>query len=247
MAFHLLDMEQWERRTHYAAYTTFLPVNWNLTAQIDITCLHKMVRARHLRFYPVMLYLATTAVNRIRAFRMAYDAEGRLGFYDSMHPGYTIFHPDDQTFSDIWSTYDADFAQFYQTVVQDMAEWKDAKGYQTKPQRPANCVPMSMVPWVAFQSCSFDIPFQSRMLQPVITFGKYVTQAETTMIPVAVFANHAVADGWHGAQLFEELQTLANHPEAWMSVPSCGSVELADVKPYQETKREKEIRRSAHD
>ena len=105
MAFHLIDMETWERRDHYRYYQTLVRTGYTLTTEVDITCLLEEVRRRELRFYPVMLYVISTAVNRQRELRMARDREGHLGYWDVCHPSYTIFHEDDHTFSDIWTAY----------------------------------------------------------------------------------------------------------------------------------------------
>ena len=37
MAFHLIDMDTWERREHYYYYKDFLKVRYNLNIQVDIT------------------------------------------------------------------------------------------------------------------------------------------------------------------------------------------------------------------
>lgn len=206
MAFHVQDLENWERRTHYEAYTTFLPLNWSITVQLDVTALLPALRAQSLRFYPAMLFAAATAVNQNRAFCMAYNAEGVLGWFDEMHPNYTIFHEDDQTFSDIWTTYHANFSEFYANTIQDMTQWRDAKGYKTKPNRPVNCFPASMTPWLDFTACSFDTFRPAQMLQPIITFGKYHSCADKTVLSVSICASHAVADGWHAACLARDMQ-----------------------------------------
>lgn len=217
MKFHVMNLEKWERKTHYEAYTTFLPMHWNITVKLDLSVLLSVLAAEGLRLYPAMLYLASTAINAMPEFRMAYDTQGNLGYYDSISPSYTIFHEQDHTFSDIWTAYQIDFKAFYEAVVQDMTDWKDVRGYHTKPNRPQNCVPMSMVPWLAFESCAFDTPKSSKMLLPVLTFGKYTKQEENRYtMPLSIFANHAVADGWHCAQLVEKMQQLADTSAVWI-------------------------------
>ncbi|MCB6365194.1 chloramphenicol acetyltransferase [Intestinibacillus massiliensis] len=216
MSFQPIDPETWERRTHYEAYTTFLPLNWNVTVELDVTALLSAVRARGLRLYPVMLYLACTAIGQVPAFRMGYDEAGRLGYFDSVHPSYTVFHEDDHTFSDIWSAYDPDFDTFYQGAVRDMDTWGRCKGYKGRPDAPPNCCPMSMTPWLQFTSCSFDTFQPARMLRPILTFGRYFVRDGRTYMPFAICASHAVADGWHAARLVEELQRLADGAQKFL-------------------------------
>lgn len=212
MSFHKIDLAAWARKTHYEAYTTALPLNWNLTVELDISRLLPAVRARGLRFYPVMLYIAARAVNANQAFCMGLDADGALGYYDEVHPSYTIFHPDDQTFSDLWSFYHPEFPRFYRDTVRDMETYQNVKGYKVRPDQPENCFPASMTPWLPFTSCSFDTFRPAKMLQPILTFGQYTERDGQWRMPAALCASHAVADGWHAACLFRQMQALCDSP-----------------------------------
>ena len=62
----------------------------------------------------------------------------KTGYFDVMHPNFTIFHKDDHTFSDIWSYYDDDFQTCYQNIINDMETYKDVKGPKGKEGQPPN-------------------------------------------------------------------------------------------------------------
>lgn len=217
MAFHLIDMEHWERREHYKYYQTLVRSNYTLTANINITRLLETVRRTGLKFYPVFLYITSTAVNRIKEMRMAKDADGNLGYWDICHPSYTIFHKDDCTFSDIWSEYDQNFSVFYDRCVKDMDEWKDVKGVKTKPDKPANFTPISSLPWLSYASMAYDTPVSSPLYFPVILFGKYFEQNGETLIPFSAYLPHAVADGYHTALFINTVQEIADDCDNWIS------------------------------
>lgn len=69
MAFHLIDMDAWERRAHYQYYQTLVRSSYTLTANINITGLLQEVKRRGLRFYPVfLLELGTLPVNLLPDF-----------------------------------------------------------------------------------------------------------------------------------------------------------------------------------
>ena len=55
MAFHLIDMEKWERREHYHYYRDLLKVRYNLNVNVDITELLAQVKEQKLKFYPVFI------------------------------------------------------------------------------------------------------------------------------------------------------------------------------------------------
>ena len=48
-----------------------------------------------------MLHGISTIVNRHQEFRMACNEAGEVGYYDVVHPCYTIFHKESQTFSNL--------------------------------------------------------------------------------------------------------------------------------------------------
>lgn len=217
MAFHLIDMETWERREHYKYYQTMVHSSYTLNAHIKITELLKEIKNREMRFYPVFLYVVSTAVNRIREMRMAHDSEHRLGYWDECHPSYTIFHEDDHTFSDIWSEYNKDFAVFYKTCVQDMETWKDVKGVKTKPEKPENFTPISCVPWISYTSQCYDTPMTSPLLFPIILWGKYFEQNGDILLPFSVYVQHIVSDGYHTSLLINTVQEIADNYKEWLN------------------------------
>ena len=208
MAFHLIDMETWERREHYKYYQTMVHSSYTLNAHIKITELLKEIKNRELRFYPVFLYVVSTAVNRIREMRMAHDSEHRLGYWDECHPSYTIFHEDDHTFSDIWSFYDEDFRKCYENIVSDMETYKDCKGPKGKPGQPPNFYCISCVPWMDFTGYGTWVPGGEPSLFPIITFGKYTDDRGKKELSAALTISHAAADGYHASMLFQDIQNI---------------------------------------
>ncbi|WP_418750559.1 CatA-like O-acetyltransferase [Frisingicoccus sp.] len=216
MAFHLIDMNTWERRDHYNYYRTIVRSSYTLNTNIKITGLLNAVKSRGLRFYPVFLYVISTAVNRQKEMRMAHDREGNLGYWDECHPSYTIFHKDDHTFSDIWSEYNKDFSVFYKNCVEDMETWKDVKGVKTKPGKPDNFTPISCIPWLSYTSQSYDTPMKSPLLFPIVLFGKYFEQNGEVLLPFSAYLQHLVADGYHTSLFINTVQEIAENYEHWL-------------------------------
>ena len=214
--FHKIDFETWERKEHFKYYINLIKTNYNLTAELNISQLIEKVKEKKLKFFPTMLYCIIKAVNQNKEFRMDYDKEGNLGYWDYVVPSYTIFHDDDKTFSDIWSEYDENFEKFYKNIVEDIEKYKDIKGVKTKLGRGDNFCPISCIPWLSFTGCANDTYSETKTLFPVIAFGKYFKHDEMTMIPISVFVNHAVADGYHTCKLINDIQSIINDIENWI-------------------------------
>ena len=129
--FHVIDREEWERSAHFDYYYRQVKARYNISSDVDITALLDFRGEHGLKFFPVMLYAIMRAVNRNREFRMGFDEEGRLGYWDEVVPSYTLFHPEDNTFTDVWSEYDSGFGTFYRTVTGDMERYGKVRGVIT--------------------------------------------------------------------------------------------------------------------
>ncbi|WP_300360528.1 chloramphenicol acetyltransferase [Fusobacterium sp.] len=214
--FNKIDFETWERKEHFNYYTNLVKTNYSLTAELDITLLLEKIKEKNLKFFPTMLFCIIKGVNQNKEFRTDYDNEGNLGYWDYVVPSYTIFHRDDKTFSDIWSEYDENFKIFYKNVIEDIEKYKDVKGIKAKSGRGKNFCPISCLPWLSFTSCADDTYTESKMLFPVITFGKYFEKHKKTFVPISIFINHAVADGYHTCKLINDIQEIINKIETWI-------------------------------
>lgn len=216
--FHKIDMETWERKEYYHYYINFIKSKYNLNVDMDITKLLKLVKEKKLKLYPVLIYAVMKGINKNKEFRMSYDKEGNLGYWDYCNPSYTIFHDDDKTFSDIWSEYSEDFSIFYSNVTRDMEKYKNIKGIKSKPERPDNFSPVSSIPWLSFTGYSNDTYSESNMFFPVTVFGKYYERDRKILLPFSVFAVHAVADGYHTCKLINDIQEIILEVENWLNM-----------------------------
>lgn len=208
--FEKADFSVWERAEHFLYFRDRIKCRYTLNAEVDVTRLLEFKRDNRLKFFPLFLHVIMRAVNINREFRMAYDADGAPGWWNFVVPSYTIFHADDKTFSDIWSEYHADRMTFYAAVRADMEHFRDVKGVCARPGRPPNFCSVSALPWLRFTSFSLDSWAESPLLFPLIRFGKYEERAGRAALPVAVCVQHAVADGWHVAKLFSDMQEGAD-------------------------------------
>ncbi|WP_446897022.1 CatA-like O-acetyltransferase [Clostridium sp. LBM24168] len=216
MHFKKIDMSSWPRIEHFKYYINNIKCKYNMNVNIEITDLLSEIRKRNLRFYPTFIYIVSKAINQNMEFRMSYNGDDELGYWDYLNPVYTIFHEDDKTFSDIWTEFSDDFSKFYTNAVTDMETYKNVKGIKAKPDQPENFYPISAVPWVSFTGYSSISLDESKMLFPVITFGKYFKQNKRMMIPFSMLINHAVADGYHTCKLINDIQYYAKHINNWI-------------------------------
>ena len=202
MTFTPIDRDRWARKEYFDHYFSQVPCTYSAVFKLDITNL----RRRGQRLYPTMLYHIAAEVNRREEFRTALDAQGRLGVYDQMHPCYTIFHKDSETFSNLWTEFTPDYDRFCEAYRQDMDTYGDRPGMMAKPDAPENTFPVSMIPWASFEGFNLNLQKGYDYLLPIFTMGRYYEADGKTLLPLAVQVHHAVCDGFHLCRFVNSLQ-----------------------------------------
>jgi chloramphenicol O-acetyltransferase type A len=200
MAFHLIDMENWDRKEFYAHFINEVVCSYSITVNLDITGL------RDARLYPAMIWLLTKTVNEMPEFRTSLTKDG-LGIYDNMHPMYTVFNKENKNFSGIWSYYSEDYCEFLKNYDADVSVYSKSKRYAPKDGTPDNSFNISMVPWLEFTSCNLNVYDDGKFLLPIFTMGKYFEREGKRFLPLAIQVHHAVCDGYHIGMFVEKLQT----------------------------------------
>lgn len=204
MIFKRIDKERWARREYFEHYLSNIPCTYSITVKLDITQIKKDQR----RLYPTMLHRISTVVNRHAEFRTAFNEAGDLGVYSEMHPCYTIFHKDTETFSSIWTEYKPNLDDFCKAYEEDILRYGDRLGLEGKPETPANSFPVSMLPWTTFEGFNLNLPKGNCYLLPIFTMGKFHQADNRILLPMSVQVHHAVCDGFHVCRLINELQEL---------------------------------------
>ena len=203
MTFTPIDRAHWARKEYFDHYFSQVPCTYSAVFQLDITRLCQQGQ----KLYPTMLYHIATEVNLQEEFRTALDGAGQLGIYDRMHPCYTIFHKESETFSNLWTEYTPDYEAFCEAYRCDMAQYGGNLGMEAKPGTPENTFPVSMLPWASFEGFNLNLQKGYDYLLPIFTMGRYQETGGKTLLPLAVQVHHAVCDGFHLCRFVNGLQT----------------------------------------
>lgn len=204
MEFIPVDLDTWARKEHFEHYFHQVPCTYSMTTKLDIM---PLIEAKE-RLYPAMLYRIAKAVNQYQEFRMDLGPDGTLGFYTEMHPCYTIFHQDSETFSNLWTEYTDDYEAFCRAYQQDLEQFGSCKDMMAKPDVPVNTFPVSMVPWESFEGFNLNLQNGYRYLPPIFTMGKYQRDERGVWLPLSIQVNHAVCDGFHVCRFIAALREM---------------------------------------
>lgn len=213
MKLNIIDVKNWKRREYFNHYLTVVPCTYSTTVNLDITSFLNKLKVEKTKLYPAMIFLITKLVNSHKEFRMAFNTEGEPGYYDMLHPNYTVFHDESELYSNIWSEYNSDFNRFYENFINDNNQYGSIEKLSAKPNLPHNSFTISSIPWVSFTSFNLNLPKDTYYLFPIFTMGKYYESFGKIYLPLAIQVNHAVCDGFHVSRFLIELQEQINQFE----------------------------------
>ena len=216
MNFKKIDMEKWDRKENYEWFTTKNRCKINMTMNVDVTNLVKIIKQNKLRCYPTFTYIASMVINKHDEFKMNYDESGNLGVYDIIHPRYPIFHESDERISILWTEYSEGFKVFYSSFISDIEKYGEKRSMAAKGKFPPNCFDMSSLPWSSFTS--FDCPPTHDVvwLPPFVMVGRFFESNDKMLLPVSISVHHATCDGYHVSRFFSEFQNLAKDFEKYL-------------------------------
>ena len=200
--FTTIDKDNWNRKEYFDHYYSELPCTYSMSAKMEITAIKKDGR----KLYPSLLYFITKVVNEHSGFRMSFDENGNLGFFDKMLPCYTVFHRDSETFSNIWTDYTDDYTEFCNSYHHDIEKFGSVKRMNAKLNVPENNFPVSMIPWTSFDGFNLNLKKGYAYLLPIFTIGKFYEGNGKYILPLAIQVHHAVCDGFHVCRFINELQ-----------------------------------------
>ncbi|RKW70929.1 type A chloramphenicol O-acetyltransferase [Galactobacter caseinivorans] len=210
-----IDLSTWPRREHFEHYRTAVPCSYALTVELDVTEFAEALRRSPRKSYVAQIWALATVVNRHDEFRMSINTAGEVGVWPVLHPAFTVFNPDRETFASVWTPYSTDFSTFHDAAADTLAMHRTATAFFPQGPPPANAFDVSSLPWTSFTGFNLNIAGSEDHLLPIFTLGRYVRREGRTLLPVAAQIHHAAADGFHASRLLNELQELFANP-SWI-------------------------------
>lgn len=200
--FVLINRDEWARNDEFNFFSKG-GCNFNTTANIDITKLYQYAKNNNLKVYSVLVSVTIKIINKHQEFKFGYQNE-KLGYYEVVHP---IFYQlmDNHNTKMLWAEYSEDIDVMVSRIEQAKTKWASKQIY--KPQEtPPNTVMISCLPWFTTTSVSFELQYGFHFLAPIIIYGCFKKENDKIIIPLSIYVNHLVADGYHVCSLLQDLQ-----------------------------------------
>ena len=207
-----IDISTWPRREYFEHYLNKAPCTYAMTVELDATAFADTMRQTNRKTYLAQIWAIASIVNQHDEFRTCLDSEGRPAIWPVMHPAFTVFNAECETFASVWAPYDPDFHTFHDRALEVLARYRTATTLFPQEDRPDNAFDISSLPWASFTGFTLNIRDSWNHLAPIFTLGRYTERDGLTRLPLAVQLHHAVADGYHATRLTNELQHLLADP-----------------------------------
>lgn len=210
MSYHIIDMTSDPRSGQFAYFCRMLFPFAGVTAEVDITDFVAWRQGRP--FFLSLLYAVTRAANAVPQLRRRILPDGRVVEYDWCPPSYTAMKPDGvYVYCSIEENLPYnEFVALGQRRQREVLQ----RGTLTEDGDPLSLFFVSSLPWLHYSQLEHPA-VSADDSNPRISWGKAVSAAGRTTLPVSLFVNHALADGLHISQFFadleRELQELTRH------------------------------------
>lgn len=205
----LLDLENWNRKEHFAHFKQMEEPFFGATVEIDYTKAYETAKELNVSFFIFYLHKTLTAVNAIENFKYRI-AEDKIYINDRIDVSATIGR-EDGTFGFSLIEYNPDFKIFEKNALTEIERVQNTTGLFTRSFNDDNVIHFSAIPWLNFTSLSHARSFTFPDSCPKISFGKMITfETGKRTIAMSVHVHHALMDGLHVGQFVDMLQNQMN-------------------------------------
>ena len=205
----LLDLENWNRKEHFAHFKQMEEPFFGVTLEIDCTKAYQTAKELNVSFFIYYLHKTLAAVNSVENFKYRI-ADDKIYINDRIDASATIGR-EDGTFGFSLIEYHPDFNLFKQNALTEIERIQNTSGLFTRSFDDDNLIHFSAIPWINFTSISHARSYTFPDSCPKISFGK-MTTSETgkRIIPMSVHVHHALMDGLHVGQFIDRFEEEIN-------------------------------------
>lgn len=203
MQYHKINIDDYYRKGVFRHFSEDCKCSLSITNRVDVTALVQYSKRTNTKFYINFLYVLSKALNAREDYRLAWLWQTEeLIAYDKINPTQYIFHDDTETFTVVYTEYDADYSTFYRNALADAEKAKQTREYGLDSAGHPNWFDASFLPWLSYDALHVELPDGYLYFSPIINWGKYAEENGRLMMPVTVRLNHAAADGYLAAKVF---------------------------------------------
>lgn len=194
------------RRNHFEFFKNMNHPHFNICANVEITALWHQIKQENLPFTPTIVFIIAKVANSIKEFRWRIRGD-EVVEHALVHPSYAVWTDVADVFSFCEVKYQNNFTAFVQQAQLKMEKMRQHPSFEDEPGRD-DYLFLSAIPWISFTSFQHAMPYHPSDSVPRITWGKVFQQGETVLLPLSVQVHHALVDGRHVGQYFQQVEMI---------------------------------------
>ena len=203
-----INLETWERKQHFEFFNRMDYPQFNICMNIDISRFLQYTKREQLPFHYAMIHSVMTVANRFDSLKYRIH-NGEVVLHDMLHPSFTAMKQGNDLFSMITIDMLSDVHEFVKSARMTQDQQTDYFGLNKLIGRD-DFIYITSIPWISFTHISHTITLNKNDAVPRISWGKYFTEGEKTLLPFSIQVHHAFVDGYHVGMFVEDLQNYVN-------------------------------------
>lgn len=210
-----IDIENWKRKDHYNHFKQLDYPHFNICGNVDITNFYKYIKENKMPFFISVLYASTNTANSIKEFRFRIR-EDKIIEHEVVSPAFTVM-TEGGVFSFCTSNFVENFKEFKNNTLNEIEKVKNNISIEDEPGRD-DLLYITSIPWISFTNITHPIQMNPVDSIPRIAWGKYFEEGGKIKLPLSVQVHHALADGIHVGQFFNNFQEILNDPAKYLQL-----------------------------
>lgn len=199
--YKIIDLNTWNRATHYMVFRNSVEPAFCVTFEVDITNFLKKIKQQNFSFTISMVYAVCKCANEIEEFRYRF-LDGNIVLFDKIDTAFTYLNTDSELFKVVNVPIKDDIYEYVRLAEKTAREQKE---YFTGPlgNDIFQCSPM---PWIKYTHISHTNSGNKDNATPLFDWGKFYEKDGHIVMPLSVQAHHSFVDGIHIGKFAKVLQ-----------------------------------------
>nr|MBR4279551.1 chloramphenicol acetyltransferase [Clostridia bacterium] len=198
-----INMAEYPRRDHFNHFIGMAYPYAGVTVDVDVTDLLALCREKGYSFYLLVLHAAALAADEVDEFRRRIDRDGIIE-YEQCPTSHTELKPDG-TYAYCTLRHHMPLGEYLQRAEAARMAARESGSIEEEAEVQSMYF-ISTLPWLHYTQLIQPVACGEES-NPRFTWGKYQQNAEgRMMMPLSVLVHHALADGVHIAQFYNEFE-----------------------------------------
>lgn len=198
------------RKKHFDFFNSMSNPHFNICAKVRISNLLEFIDKNNFSFTYSIVYFISKAANNIREFRYRIRNNNVIE-HNIVHPSFTVNTEESEVFSFCETEYNTDYQSFIKNTKQKVELMRTNPSFEDEADRD-DYLFLSAIPWIHFTGLSHAMNYNPTDSIPRITWGKYIKEKDSFLMPINIQAHHALINGKQMGQFYEKFQYFLDHP-----------------------------------